>query len=95
MTLVNFARHDYQHFALVIAKKPRGISSVGESVSECQSVLFSEIATFFRVNTTISREGMTAEDDRTIVERVLAGDKTAFGELIERNSVAALAFARR
>jgi RNA polymerase sigma factor (sigma-70 family) len=95
MTLVNFARHDCQHFALVIAKKPRGISSVGESVSECQSVLFSEIATFFRANTTISRERMTAEDDRTIVERVLAGDKTAFGELIERNSVAALAFARR
>ena len=38
---------------------------------------------------------MTSEDDRTIVERVLAGDKKAFGELIERNSVAALAFARR
>jgi RNA polymerase sigma factor (sigma-70 family) len=38
---------------------------------------------------------MTSEDDRTIVERVLAGDKTAFGELIEHNSVAALAFARR
>ena len=38
---------------------------------------------------------MISEDDRTIVERVLAGDKLAFGELIERNSVAALAFARR
>ncbi|MGA9723431.1 MAG: bifunctional nuclease domain-containing protein [Candidatus Binatus sp.] len=38
---------------------------------------------------------MTSEDDRTIVERVLAGDETAFGELIERNRVAALAFARR
>ena len=34
-------------------------------------------------------------DDRAIVELVLAGDKAAFGELIERNSVAALAFARR
>jgi RNA polymerase sigma factor (sigma-70 family) len=38
---------------------------------------------------------MTSEGDKTIVERVLAGDKTAFGKLIERNSVAALAFARR
>ncbi len=38
---------------------------------------------------------MTSQDNRAIVERVLAGDKTAFGELIERNSVAALAFARR
>ena len=38
---------------------------------------------------------MTSEDDRTIVERVLAGDKLAFGELIERYRVGALAFARR
>jgi RNA polymerase sigma factor (sigma-70 family) len=38
---------------------------------------------------------MTSEDDRTIVERVLAGDKMAFGELIERYRVGALAFARR
>jgi DNA-directed RNA polymerase specialized sigma24 family protein len=38
---------------------------------------------------------MTFEGDRTTVERVLAGDKAAFGELIEHNSVAALAFARR
>ena len=38
---------------------------------------------------------MTSEDDRSTVERVLTGDKAAFGELIERNSVAALAFARR
>jgi hypothetical protein len=38
---------------------------------------------------------MISEGDRTIVERVLAGDKAAFGELIERNSVGALAFARR
>ena len=38
---------------------------------------------------------MTSEDDRTIVERVLAGDRLAFGELIERYRVGALAFARR
>jgi uncharacterized protein len=38
---------------------------------------------------------MTSEDDKAIVERVLRGDKAAFGELIERNSVGALAFARR
>jgi len=38
---------------------------------------------------------MTSEDDRTIVERVLAGDKLAFGELIERYRVGSLAFARR
>jgi DNA-directed RNA polymerase specialized sigma24 family protein len=38
---------------------------------------------------------MTSEDDRTIVERVLAGDKLAFGELIERYRVGALAFAWR
>ena len=38
---------------------------------------------------------MKSEGDRTIVERVLAGDKPAFGELIERNNVAALVFARR
>jgi uncharacterized protein len=38
---------------------------------------------------------MTSEDDRTIVERVLAGDKTAFGELITRYQGRALAFAHR
>src|SRR5258708_3537628 len=38
---------------------------------------------------------MTSEDDRTIVERVLAGDKTAFGELITRYHGRALAFAHR
>src|SRR5580700_6910966 len=38
---------------------------------------------------------MKSADDRTIIERVLAGDKTAFGDLLERNSVAALAFAAR
>ena len=38
---------------------------------------------------------MTSEDDRTIVERVLAGDKTAFGELTTRYHGRALAFARR
>jgi RNA polymerase sigma factor (sigma-70 family) len=53
------------------------------------------IATFFRASTTTSRERMIFGDDRAIVELVLAGDKAAFGELIERNSVAALAFARR
>ncbi len=38
---------------------------------------------------------MISEDDRAIVERVLAGDKTAFGELITRYRGRALAFARR
>ena len=38
---------------------------------------------------------MTSEDDRTIVERVLAGDKTAFGELVERYRVGAITFAPR
>jgi RNA polymerase sigma-70 factor (ECF subfamily) len=38
---------------------------------------------------------MTSEDDRTIVEQVLAGDKTAFGELITRYQGRALAFAHR
>ena len=38
---------------------------------------------------------MTSEDDKSIVERVLRGDKTAFGELITRYRGRALAFARR
>jgi RNA polymerase sigma factor (sigma-70 family) len=38
---------------------------------------------------------MTSEDDRTIVERVLGGDKLAFGELVERYRVGALTFAWR
>jgi DNA-directed RNA polymerase specialized sigma24 family protein len=38
---------------------------------------------------------MTSGGDRTIVERVLAGDKMAFGEFIERYRVGALAFAWR
>lgn len=67
------------------------------AVSHCPSVSrsFSEIATFFFASTTISSERMTFEDDRTIVERVIAGDKMAFGELVTRYRGRALAFARR
>src|SRR5215472_5379662 len=38
---------------------------------------------------------MSIEDDRQIVARVLAGDKAAFGVLIERHRASALAFSRR
>jgi len=38
---------------------------------------------------------MSLEEDREIVDRVLTGDKAAFGTLIERHQASALAFARR
>ena len=38
---------------------------------------------------------MSNEEDREIVARVLAGDKAAFGALIERHRASALAFSRR
>jgi hypothetical protein len=38
---------------------------------------------------------MSIEKDREIVARVLAGDKAAFGPLIERYHASALAFSRR
>ncbi|MBV8135388.1 MAG: bifunctional nuclease family protein [Deltaproteobacteria bacterium] len=38
---------------------------------------------------------MSLEEDRDIVARVLAGDKAAFGALIERHRASALAFSRR
>ena len=37
---------------------------------------------------------MSLEEDRDIVARVLAGDKAAFGALIERHRASALAFSR-
>src|SRR5215469_8663053 len=38
---------------------------------------------------------MSIEEDGEIVARVMAGDKAAFGELIERHRASALAFSRR
>jgi Sigma-70 region 2 len=38
---------------------------------------------------------MSIEKDREIVARVLAGDKAAFGALIERHHASVLAFSRR
>src|SRR5215469_7666384 len=38
---------------------------------------------------------MSIEEDREIVARVRAGDKAAFGALIERHRASALAFSRR
>src|SRR5215471_12764438 len=42
-----------------------------------------------------SVKAMSIEEDREIVARVLAGDKAAFGALIERHQASALAFSRR
>ena len=42
-----------------------------------------------------SLRAMSIEEDREIVARVLAGDKAAFGTLIERHRASALAFSRR
>src|SRR5215469_4493554 len=42
-----------------------------------------------------SVKAMSIEGDREIVARVLAGDKAAFGALIERHRASALAFSRR
>ena len=38
---------------------------------------------------------MTSDDDANLVARVLAGDKSAFGDLIDRHRTSAIAFARR
>ena len=38
---------------------------------------------------------MTSDDDANLVARVLAGDKSAFGDLIDRHRAGAVAFARR
>jgi RNA polymerase sigma-70 factor (ECF subfamily) len=38
---------------------------------------------------------MSSDDDAKLVARVLAGDKSAFGVLIDRHRQGAIAFARR